>query len=790
MAVAGPLRRTFVYRQPASIERLEAGQRVLVPFGAARKIGYYLGGGVPGKGVRVKEIVKVIDDATLFSPELFKLCLWMADYYFANPADCLAAALPPILKTKRKPTFRWGDAPLELDKLPSWVAPLIKEGHKIPTTVLQRIKGEGRGLFDRMRKSGLIAAVWAGTGAGPKGAPIGFRAVSSDAWKIPAWRKGVSLQPFDGVKTRTQLKAVGWSEYRIGKAVKSGLLEPVYSEGLSEVMEFVRPREHVAGLQLNGEQRSALDKLSEFLDKGFSTTLLHGITGSGKTLVYCHLCREVLGRGKTVLALTPEIALAGTTLAYFRAFFGDQVTVLHSAMTERERLQSWYGIRQGKYRIVIGPRSAVFAPQPDLGLIIVDEEHDGSYKQDDPAPRFHGRDCAIMRARINGVPALLGSASPSVETYHHVRSEKYHLATLATRPTGARLPIVHLVDMRSERVRGDLPFMSYTLKKEVQGRLTRGEQVILYLNRRGHSPMLKCAGCGFLSRCPQCQVNLTYHKTGPKLSCHYCGHTEPSYSACPSCGGSEFLYLGSGTQKVEEAIPCLFEGATPVRFDSDAVTGRAKAYRILTDFSSRKYNLLLGTQMVTKGLDLPGVTLVGVLAADMSLDLPDFRSSEKTFAQLLQVAGRSGRAETPGEVFIQTYYADNDVINDAAAQHYETFFEREIESRRRFRYPPFVRLINCLLSGSDEKRLESATLSFRNQLADLVRRHRLKADLLGPAPCPLYFLRGQYRRHLLVKTGQIVKFTTMLSEWEHEQSRFGIPSAIKIVIDVDPDDMM
>jgi primosomal protein N' (replication factor Y) len=384
----------------------------------------------------------------------------------------------------------------------------------------------------------------------------------------------------------------------------------------------------------------------------------------------------------------------------------------------------------------------------------------------------------------------LGSASPSIESYHHACSGRYRLLRLTKRPGGATLPLVRLVDMRTERVRGDLPFISYPLKKEVQNRLKQDEQVILYLNRRGYSPQLKCADCGYVPQCPHCRVNLTYHKAGRKLSCHYCGFVTTGYDRCSKCNSTDILYLGAGTQKVEETIPRLFEGATVVRFDSDSTTGRTKAYRILSEFAQKKYNLLLGTQMVTKGLDLPGVTIVGVLAADLSLDFPDFRSSEKTFAQLLQVAGRSGRAERPGEVLIQTYYPDSEVINAAAAQDYQAFYEREIRSREQLLYSPFLRLVNCILSSTDEKKLQSSALSFRDRLQEMIKAANLRVYLLGPAPCPLYYLRGRYRRHLIVKTRQVVKFVRMLTDWENCQPRFKLPSLIKVVIDVDPDDMM
>ncbi len=792
VAVAGPPRKTFIYRVPPSIEHLQPGQRSIVPLGTTKKIGFYLGPAQRETRIQIKDVIRVVDEHTLFPPELFEFCRWMADYYFANPADCLAAALPPMVKAAKKPRLVWGQNPLNAgpEAIPSWIRFLIKPGKTIPKPVIEKIKRDDQDLLSLLIRHEVIVEQWPDTDVSKREMVGGYRTKNPQRWDDYFSQKRFRPEQFDGIKKRIELKRAGWSDRLIRKAVSDGILEPVHREGLSAILDFVRPREDVSRIELNDEQRIAFEKVKDALNRGFTPFLLHGVTGSGKTIVYCHISREVLNKGKTVLVLTPEIALTGTTLEYFRGYFGDVVTVIHSSMTDRERLTSWQGIRQGKYKIAIGPRSAVFAPLPELGLIIVDEEHDGSYKQDDPSPRFHGRDAAIMRAKINSIPILLGSASPSIESYYHATTGRYHLLRLTKRPGRATLPIVRLVDMVKERVKGDLPFVSYPLKKEVDTRLTRNEQVILYLNRRGHSPILKCTHCGQVARCPNCRVNLTYHKVGHKLSCHYCGFVVTSYDQCAGCGSADFMYLGAGTQKVEESIPRLFEHAKAVRFDSDSASGRKMAYQILSEFAEREYNLLLGTQMVTKGLDLPGVTLVGVLSADLMLDFPDFRASERTFAQLLQVAGRSGRADKPGDVLIQPYYPESDVITDAARQDYQSFYDHEVQSRQTLGFPPFSRLVNFILASNNEKKLETTALAFRDHLLEKLKEGAVKANLLGPAPCPMYYLRGQYRRHLFAKTRQVVKLVHLLTEWESQESRFKLPSAIKIVIDVDPDDMM
>ncbi len=788
VAVSGPPRRTFTYRIPADSPQLSPGQRVLVPFGRLRKVGFFLGFTQPPPDMEIKAIHRVIDHGNYFSKELFDFCLWLADYYFANPADCLTVALPPVFRKNSAPDYYWSGG--DSESLPTSVKSLFKPNGKLSKKTLDKLALSNPRMLTTLMSENTIIERWPDEFTTERKRLLGYKAVSSPAWDDYFERKKEKLDAFDGVKNRALLLSEGWTEYQIRAAVTAGILETVHAEDPLPLLDFIQPRKNLREIKINDEQQDALSILTKSLDEGFKPFLLHGVTGSGKTIVYCHLCEAAVAQGKTALVLTPEIALTSTTLAYFRGFFGDTVTVIHSAMTDNERLESWRGIRQGRYKIVVGPRSAAFAPLPDLGLIIVDEEHDGSYKQDDPAPRFHGRDSAIMRAKINDIPILLGSASPSLESYHNAREGRYRLLKLTRRPGGATLPVVRIVDMRHDRLRGDLPYISYSLKKAVQQRLDNDEQVIIYLNRRGHSPQLKCADCGQVAQCPNCRVYLTYHRVGGKLSCHYCGYLLSHHDTCASCQGNNFHYRGVGTQKVEENIPRLFKNAAAVRLDSDSASGRKKAYQILTEFSSRKSNLLLGTQMVTKGLDLPHVTLVGVLSADQSLDWPDFRASEKAFSRLLQVAGRSGRSENPGEVLIQTFYPEHEVIADAARQDYEGFFDREIASRKELDYPPFTRIVNFILSDAEEEKLQKESLSFRDRLLTMIEQSKLDVRLLGPTPCPMYRLRGRYRRHLFVKTRQVVRFVRALADWESHEARFKVPSSMRITVDVDPDDMM
>ncbi len=788
IAVSGPLRKTFAYQIPDSIPQLSPGQRVVVPFGRIKKVGFFLKYINKPTGFVTKPIVSELDKSTLFPQDLFELCLWMADYYFANPADCLMSALPPKIKTKKVIDYFWGKDINSLS-IPDFLKNYYNSGKKISQNHLSEIKRKPGQLFKLIDK--LIIEEKLNVDPDQKKIKLlGYIAAPQTEWDDFFSSRKYFHSIFETIKTSKELKEEDWTDYIISKAVEEKILIPQYSDPDANVLEFIKPRGDVATIKLNEQQQSIVDKVLQSENNSFKPYLLHGVTGSGKTIVYCHIAREIIKSGKSVLVLTPEIALTGTTLAYLRGFFGDKVTVIHSSMTDRERMDSWDGIRKGDFQIVVGPRSALFAPLNDIGLIIVDEEHDGSYKQNDPSPRFQGRDSAIMRAKIKNIPIILGSASPSLESYYNATTGRYELLTINHRPGGAVLPEVHVVDMKTERIKGDLSFLSFQLKKKIETAIENNTQSILYLNRRGYSPHLSCNECGHIPACPHCEIKLTFHKVGKKLSCHYCGYLERKFDLCPECNSDDVTYRGVGTQKVEELLPVIFSDAKIMRLDSDTAFGRKQAYDILDKFAKHQGNLLLGTQMVTKGLDLPDVTLVGVLSADLSLDLPSFRSTEKVFAKLLQVAGRCGRSEKKGEVVIQTYNPENPVIDDAARQDYHSFYEREVYSRKSIDYPPFSHIINFIFKAKDDNILKKVSFEFKEMLQKKINESSISAKILGPTDCPLHLLRGQFRRHLFIKTNQTVRFTRMLTEWENKSARFELPSTVKIIVDVDPDDMM
>jgi len=733
IAIPGTPRILFTYQLPDRYEiKLTPGQRLLVPLGHRRMIGFYMGPAKKEPASKLKSIIEIIDSENLFNPELSDFLQWMADYYYANPADVFNAALPPRLRKRKKPTSVY------IDNIPGDVC-------------------------------------------------LGYRITEDKISDIESIEKLKALIPHLRLFQKSDLIAHGISNYRFKKLLDTGDIVPVY--GLPDLFDYIRPRTEIGTIEPNHEQTGAIDKIVKNLHH-YAPMLLYGITGSGKTLIYCHAAREVLKNDRTVLVLVPEIALAGTLLSYFKSFFREKIALMHSGLKPQERVLVWQNIKNGRYKIVIGARSGLFAPLENLGLIIVDEEHDESYKQDDPAPRFQARDAAVMRARMADIPIVLGSASPSVESFYNAQSGRYELLKLTRRPEKAAIPLVRLVDLKKEWPVDGNSFFTRVLISKVKASLKGNNQVILYLNRRGFSPRIKCTDCGLTPNCPHCDISLTYHRKGNRLVCHYCGYINPSYNSCARCGGDNFLYIGTGTQKIEDNIVDVFKDARVVRLDSDSVSGRARAHIVLSEFAAKKYNLLLGTQMVTKGIDFPDVSLVGVLMADIGMDMPDFRASEKLFAKLIQVAGRSGRGIIPGEVIIQTFNPNTDLIDDAARQDYDTFYEREIKSRQALQYPPFSRMINFRFSAKKEDTLHKHSLEFKNELNRRLIKSKIKAHLLGPAPCPLYRMRGLFRRHMFVKTRQILKFIDLLDGWQKTDTHFALPSTTKLIIDIDPYDMM
>ncbi|HEX3866325.1 MAG TPA: primosomal protein N', partial [Gemmatimonadaceae bacterium] len=544
-------------------------------------------------------------------------------------------------------------------------------------------------------------------------------------------------------------------------------------------------------------QHRAIERLAA--SSAGDVLLLHGVTGSGKTLVYIELLRRVvLEEGKTAIVLVPEIALTPQTVDRFRAVFGDKVAVLHSALSEGERYDEWLALERGQKRIVVGARSAIFAPVRDLGAIIVDEEHESSYKQGE-SPRYHAREVAIVRARNDGAIVVLGSATPSVETWVNAQSGKYTLLSLPARVGEARLPHIEVVDRREARRRqrdagaGQRDaadwlrlVVSRPLELALADRLEKREQSILLLNRRGYAAFVQCAACGDVATCPNCSISLTYHRTPERLVCHYCQHAEPPRTVCPRCGGLVMRERGLGTQQVERLLADRFPAARIARMDVDTTSGKWAHAEILDRVAAGEVDVLLGTQMIAKGLDFPNVTLVGVVDADVGINLPDFRASERCFQLLSQVAGRAGRGPKGGQVLIQTRVPEHHAVRCAVAHDYTGFMRQELAGRAMPTYPPNVRLANVVVSGTTEAATASAAIAAAAWLHRLLRSKPMPGlTVIGPAPCPVERIKNRWRWHLLVKSEQTADLTRV---GRYFLEHFAMPkdAGLRVAFDRDP----
>jgi primosomal protein N' (replication factor Y) len=543
------------------------------------------------------------------------------------------------------------------------------------------------------------------------------------------------------------------------------------------------------GLELSTAQVAVLQDLSERLEAArFEVVLLHGITGSGKTEIYLRLAARCLERGRSVLMLVPEIALTPAVQAQFMARFGNQVAVLHSGLSEGERDEAWWRVRRGQVRAVLGTRSAVFAPLTKLGLVIVDEEHDSGYKQEE-TPRYHGRDVAVVRARSHGAVVILGSATPSLESYWNARQGKYHLTTLPERIAGRSLAAVEIVDMRQEfrETHTQVP-ISRRLKEEIETQLRTSAQTMILLNRRGYSWFLLCRSCGQTQRCVNCSISLTYHRREHRLICHYCGYSAPVPARCPACGSEYLYYVGEGTEKIEQKFAELFPGARVARLDRDVARRAGQYQRLLADFRQGKIDLLVGTQLIAKGHDFPGVTLVGVVSADLGLGLPDFRAAERTFQLLTQAAGRAGRGEAPGRVLVQTFYPEHYAIRLAAEQNYAGFFSKEMSFRRLMHYPPVTALANVI--AEDTKLEQAARVASRiGTFMTGIESRSSGIKVLGPSPAPLARVEGRYRIQFLLKSVSRSRLNALLRQLADHCEEQGIPPRA-VMIDMDPVSVM
>jgi primosomal protein N' (replication factor Y) len=567
----------------------------------------------------------------------------------------------------------------------------------------------------------------------------------------------------------------------LGTLVRRSLVE-IIEEPAEFSISRAKPRVSPFEFEFNAAQKSALSRLREAVDaRKFSGMLLHGVTGSGKTAVYLAGMRSVLETGRSAILLVPEIGLTPAVAADLHQIFGDEVAILHSALSDRERAEQWHRIKRGEARMVVGTRSAVFAPVTDLALIIVDEEHDSSYKQEE-TPRYHARDVAVMRAKMSNAVVVLGSATPSLESYFNAKKNKYALIELPDRVEQRPLPEVEIVDMRLEfQETGREQVISRKLAAEIQQRLDRKEQVMVLLNRRGYSPVVLCRTCGKKLECQNCAIALTHHKREHKMVCHYCGYTTAVPKACVHCGSEYVYFLGTGSEKLEELLHSMFPQARIARLDRDTVRGHEDFERTLSALNEGELDILVGTQMIAKGHDIHGVTLVGVIGADAALGLPDFRAAERTFQLLTQVAGRAGRGQSPGKVILQTYFQDHYAVNYAARHDFIGFYEKELRFRSWMHYPPYSALANVLVRSDN---LDDA-LKWSGQLGkwfDTTRHEGVR--VLGPAAAPIMRLKRDYRYHFVLKSPSREKLNTTLRAMLAYAAQQKVPRT-QVIVDMD-----
>ena len=776
--------RPYDYKIPEPLkERAKVGARVTVPFsrGNRRAEGVILALAASKGDIRLKCIDKVLDDSPPLTEAQIKLALWLRERYFCTVYDALRVMLPAGLWFKTEYSYRISEglsreeAEAKSRDLPygrEIINALFDSGGEARLEALKSAAG-GAELTDtlkRLVKLGILTEL-AEESRRIKDKTVGeaYLAIPAEEALVLASQKRRRapmqsevlrlLASIGSALTKEISYFTGASQQTIRSMEKAGLIR------LERTEVYRRPEPSETGRievsELTERQTEVFEGLRRLLKTPPAAALLYGVTGSGKTLVYVKLIYEVIAEGRSALVLVPEIALTPQFLSTFSHCFGDRVAVLHSSLSMGERYDEWKRIKAGDVSVVVGTRSAVFAPLDNLGLIVIDEEQEHTYKSENN-PRYHARDVAKYRCVQSGALLLLGSATPSVETMHSAKTGKYSLFTLETRFNQNALPEVIIADMKKELRQGNGSTISSVLGAEIEKNLQNDEQTILFINRRGASNLMACPECGFTHGCPNCSVSLTYHSANRRLMCHYCGYSEPRSEDCPECGGL-LKYIGAGTQKVEQDLKELFPGISVLRMDTDTVSPAASHDMLLSRFESEGISVLVGTQMVTKGLNFENVTLVGVISADQGLYAGDYRADERTFSLITQVVGRSGRGEKTGRAVIQTFTPQNELIQLAARQDYAAFYEREIQLRRLLGAPPIYDLFAITVSGLDEGAVLRCTTEIRSVLRSRLRG-REDVRILGPAPAGILRVNNRYRYRVVVSAENTREMRAMISD--------------------------
>ncbi len=789
-----PLDQSFTYSLPLTLQhRVKPGTRVVVPFGTRKMTGVVLAVHDNNPNMPVKEALRLIDPEPVLDDELIALGRWISGYYCSPLGEVLRSMLPLSAEIRSGKVYSLTDSGRDASKQLS-IDPSAEDTFQqvvamlairpVSAASIKRKVPLADKILKSLERKGWIAVEHTQNERDPLRAPsaklrINVAATDPPATRLPKAERELlaylALHP--GSHNLADVEAQVHNASTAARSLARRQLVTLTAEPMA--ITASPPR---APHELNIAQRRAFDLIEAGIGTAqFCTFLVHGVTGSGKTEIYLNAIDATIARGRSALLLVPEIALTPAMAGQFYARFGDRVAILHSAFSDSERAEQWRRIRAGGASVVVGTRSGVFAPVRNLGLIVVDEEHDGSYKQEEN-PRYNGRDVAIVRAQKAGACVVLGSATPSLESRYNASQGKYTLLELPDRVAERPMPKVHIVDMREEflETRKHATF-SRALIEAIHGRLDNNEQAIVLLNRRGFSSHVACRSCGARIECVNCAVTLTYHRRDRRLLCHYCGYAEKVPSVCPKCGSEHVHFLGIGSERVEDELHDAFPTARIARLDRDTVTGKRQFEDILQNFRERNYDMLVGTQMIAKGHDIPNVTLVGVVSADVGLGMPDFRAAERTFQLLTQVAGRAGRGELPGIVFLQTINPDHYAVQLAAQQDYQAFFEKELQFRRFMKYPPFSAMANILVRAAKQEDALRMSTELGHQLTPAPENMKI----MGPAEAPVPRLKAEFRYQLLIKSGSRKDLNALLKRAQ-EFARAQKWNATALVIDVDP----
>ena len=733
------LNRMFDYNIPKDMENnISIGSRVLVPFGRSKKLEEgFVTNIKESTDYEVKDIAKIEEQS--LTTEKIVLSKWMAKRYFSNISECMKLMLKPGTTTKNF-------ANRTKDKTALFVSLNMPKEEVKEYINNKKVKSE--------KQIAILNYV----------------------------------MQMDSVMQAELIEKTNTSRAIIKTLEKNGFLKIETKKVVRNPLNDKRIN-RTKNLQFTEEQQLAYSEVEKSIEKNeYKKFLLYGVTGSGKTEIYLQLIEKIVEQGKSAIMLVPEISLTPQMINRFIERFGKEIiSVLHSKLSVGERHDSWERIETGEARIVIGARSAIFAPVQNLGIIIIDEEHDSSYKSE-MSPRYNAKEVATEIARYSKIPLLLGSATPDIKTFYEAQNGKIELLRLTKRANKSNLPNVQIVDLRQELANGNRTMISFKLHKLIEENLKNKKQTILFLNRRGFSTFIMCRDCGYVAKCKNCNISLTYHKKEGKLKCHYCGYEEPLITICPNCGSKKIRHFGSGTQKIELEINKMFPKASTIRMDIDTVTKKNSHEEILRKFNEEKIDILIGTQMIVKGHHFPDVTLVGVVSADGSLNIDDYRASERTFDLLVQVAGRAGREHLPGNVIIQTYNPDNYSVQYAKKQNYEEFYNVEIKLRKQLRYPPFCDIIMFGISGEQEKIVFKTANELFTNLDKKIKEENIFANLLKPLPAPIDRIKNRFRWRIIMKTNISDKLIEIINECLYDKEL--LKNNARVIADINPTNMM